>query len=344
MKKIYLFGALLTASISFGQAPVPFYEPFDYNAPSALQGQNSWTSINSGDDLSIISGSLTPTATLSGYPSSLGNKLTFGGAGIDASKQFASQISGTVYYSFLLKVNDLTSTTFAAGSYIAGLVQGASTTYGATLWLKNATPTGGGTTYYIGVNPRTTTANTLFFPDNTTPTALNVGETYLIVVANEIVSSTTNDKVRIWVNPTIGGGTEPSGFSETTNTLTDLTSIDRMLIRQGSASDTPTSLEIDELRIANNWNDATTNVVLKKDNFDNISGLQVYPNPAKQFLNITSASFAEKQVVLYDVLGKIALTAKVTNQPLNVASLPKGVYVAKITEEGKIATRKVVIE
>lgn len=77
---------------------------------------------------------------------------------------------------------------------------------------------------------------------------------------------------------------------------------------------------------------------------NNISGLSVFPNPAKQFLNITSASFAEKQVVLYDVLGKVALTAKVTNQSLNIASLPKGVYVAKITEEGKVATRKVVIE
>ncbi|MCL9809556.1 T9SS type A sorting domain-containing protein [Flavobacterium luminosum] len=75
-----------------------------------------------------------------------------------------------------------------------------------------------------------------------------------------------------------------------------------------------------------------------------IAGLQVYPNPAKTSLFVTSDSFTEKQVVLYDVLGKIALKTEVTNQPISVTSLPKGMYIAKITEEGKTATRKVVIE
>ncbi|MCL9809555.1 T9SS type A sorting domain-containing protein [Flavobacterium luminosum] len=85
-------------------------------------------------------------------------------------------------------------------------------------------------------------------------------------------------------------------------------------------------------------------ITLSNNKFDNIAGLQVYPNPAKTNLFVTSNSFAEKQVVLYDVLGKVALKAKVTNQPISVTSLPKGVYIAKITEEGKTATRKVVIE
>lgn len=86
------------------------------------------------------------------------------------------------------------------------------------------------------------------------------------------------------------------------------------------------------------------NITLQNDKFDNIPGLSLYPNPAKQTLNITSASFAEKEVVLYDALGKVALTTKVSNQPINITSLAKGLYVAKITEEGKTATRKIVVE
>lgn len=77
---------------------------------------------------------------------------------------------------------------------------------------------------------------------------------------------------------------------------------------------------------------------------NNISGLKVYPNPAKNNLFVSSDSFAEKQVELYDVLGKVALKTKVTNAPINLSGLTSGVYVVKVTEEGKTATRKIVIE
>ena len=77
---------------------------------------------------------------------------------------------------------------------------------------------------------------------------------------------------------------------------------------------------------------------------NSISGLKIYPNPAKNNLFISSDSFAEKQVELYDVLGKVALKTKVTNTPINLSGLTSGVYVVKVTEEGKTATRKLVIE
>ncbi|MFC4816078.1 T9SS type A sorting domain-containing protein [Flavobacterium sp. GCM10023249] len=85
-------------------------------------------------------------------------------------------------------------------------------------------------------------------------------------------------------------------------------------------------------------------LTLAKDKFDDIAGLQVYPNPAKTYLNITSDSFATKNVEIYDVLGKMVVNTKVTNSSINVSGLTKGVYVVKINEEGKTATRKLVIE
>lgn len=75
-----------------------------------------------------------------------------------------------------------------------------------------------------------------------------------------------------------------------------------------------------------------------------ISGLKIYPSPAKSILTVSSNSFAEKQVTLYNVLGKIALSTKVNNQPIDVSSLAKGMYVIKITEEGKTTTRKLIIQ
>lgn len=79
-------------------------------------------------------------------------------------------------------------------------------------------------------------------------------------------------------------------------------------------------------------------------NSNEIKGLKVYPNPAKNTLYVTSDSFEAKEVQLYDVLGKSVLNTKTVNNTVNISSLSKGVYVVKITEEGKTATRKIVVE
>ena len=76
-----------------------------------------------------------------------------------------------------------------------------------------------------------------------------------------------------------------------------------------------------------------------------IAGLSVYPNPVVNGnLFITSDSGATKLVIIYDVLGKQVVKANVTSQPVNVSNLNGGVYIVKITEEGKTATRKLVIK
>jgi hypothetical protein len=79
-----------------------------------------------------------------------------------------------------------------------------------------------------------------------------------------------------------------------------------------------------------------------KDN--NIAGLAIYPNPLTgNILNITSNSDADKAVVIFDVLGKQVINTKATNGTVNVSALTAGVYIVKVTEEGKIATKKLVV-
>ena len=76
-----------------------------------------------------------------------------------------------------------------------------------------------------------------------------------------------------------------------------------------------------------------------------IPRLSIYPNPVtKGILYITSNSNSEKAVTIFDVLGKQVLNTTTSNNVINVNTLVSGVYVVKITEEGKTATRKLVIK
>jgi hypothetical protein len=76
-----------------------------------------------------------------------------------------------------------------------------------------------------------------------------------------------------------------------------------------------------------------------------IAGLNMYPNPvSKGTLHITSNSSEAKSVSIYDLLGKQVLNTKTSNNTVNVSSLKAGSYIVKITEEGKIDTKKLIIQ
>lgn len=85
--------------------------------------------------------------------------------------------------------------------------------------------------------------------------------------------------------------------------------------------------------------------VLSSSSFDAIEGLTMYPNPLKgDTLFLTSTANAAMSVQIFDVLGKEVLSTKVNNTSVDVSNLASGVYMVKITEEGKTATRKLVIQ
>ncbi len=165
-----------------------------------------------------------------------------------------------------------------------------------------------------------------------------------------LVSSTTQETT---ANPTgaqiidkVGYGTTPTGYEgagPTGTALTNTTSASRNLAGCTDTDSNPSDFTSGTVTPRNTAT-AINNCSLSAKDFENISGLKVYPNPAKTILNITSNSFADKNVEIYNVLGKVVLTAKVTNAPINVANLASGVYVVKVTEEGKSATRRLVIE
>lgn len=77
---------------------------------------------------------------------------------------------------------------------------------------------------------------------------------------------------------------------------------------------------------------------------NNIAGLSIFPNPVSGgIINISSDANATKTVVVYDMVGKQVVNTVTENGTVNVSNLSAGIYVLNITEEGKTATRKLVV-
>lgn len=77
---------------------------------------------------------------------------------------------------------------------------------------------------------------------------------------------------------------------------------------------------------------------------ETIEGLNFYPNPVSNGkIYITSKSSLDKEVIIFDVLGKAVFQAIVTNKELNISSISSGVYIIKIREGDAAATRKLIV-
>ena len=74
------------------------------------------------------------------------------------------------------------------------------------------------------------------------------------------------------------------------------------------------------------------------------SNFKVYPNPARDFINIESKNIKVSSVDMYNVLGAKVLSSELINNRVNVSNLVKGVYFMKINAEGGSATKKVVVQ
>ena len=76
-----------------------------------------------------------------------------------------------------------------------------------------------------------------------------------------------------------------------------------------------------------------------------IPGFKLYPNPAYDgVIYITTAQNAQKEILVYDVFGKIVLQDRIKNTILDIKHLDPGVYVMKVVEHNNSITRKLVVK
>lgn len=72
--------------------------------------------------------------------------------------------------------------------------------------------------------------------------------------------------------------------------------------------------------------------------------LGFYPNPVSNGkIYITSKTSLEKEILIFDVLGKKVLQTTTTTKELNISTIPPGVYIIKISEGDNTATRKLIV-
>jgi len=310
--------SLLSSSASPECKPtntLPFTENFNYTVGNSLGAEQKWTNVNTGDNVAVTAGNLT-------YPgiSSSGNSISFTGAGIETFTPFTATTAGTVYYSFLMNITDLSNVTpDLTETYFAGLTDGLKNYMGRLFVKKNATQ------YNLGFDSASTTTNY-------DATLRTVGDVVLVVMGYDFAAN----KLSAWFNPDLSTFTAATPATLVSTPATAIANLGGFMLRQDSDTKTP-AITIDELKIS-------TNIPLSiKQN--SISGLKVYPNPVKDGnLYLSSNSSEAKTVAVYDILGKEVLNAKTSNNTVNVSSLKGGAYVLKITQDGNTDTRKLIIE
>jgi len=160
--------------------------------------------------------------------------------------------------------------------------------------------------------------------------------TYLVVFSYEIATGVSNLHVLSSVSET-----EPT-TPEATNTGTIGTAVSEIAFRQTSGI--PDAI-IDGVRVALNWADIMNNSTASvKDNA--IEGFTTYPNPiTNNTFTLTSKSSSKKLVTIFNVLGKKVLSSSFSGVKSNVdvSAISSGIYILKVTEDGKTATKKLVI-
>src|SRR6185437_2555453 len=251
-------------------AALNIYEPFNYST-GPLQGNintsagttangKAWVQAgpaNPPGSINVVSGSLTGPTVL---PPSLGNSVQIngfiGGDGSTNRLPLGQQyLSGTVYYSFLLDVSDLTNSNSTTGGFFFALNNSINPQTGAPgvspgkiqARIDQTDPT----KYNLGVlTNESASAGASSWATN----QLSLGDTELIVGSYDV----TNKVAKMWINPdpaTFGLSTAPTATVSDTNAGGSFSSgIQSVLLRQSS---TAPALALDELRVGSTWGDVT---------------------------------------------------------------------------------------
>jgi len=69
----------------------------------------------------------------------------------------------------------------------------------------------------------------------------------------------------------------------------------------------------------------------------------VYPNPANDLVAISSKNNGDKNIIVYNVLGKQVINTILNGERLDISKLTSGVYILKINQDGNSSTKKLVI-
>lgn len=177
--------------------------------------------------------------------------------------------------------------------------------------------------------------------------------------------ATTGNTCRIWsvfTNPTSSTPTTPINPPSSSSSSDDPLRNNNNYLAQTStwtqvtvSSTVPAGATVFQLQLRA-YNGATVSFdnisftspgasVLNLPSFDNIYDLTMYPNPLTgNTLYLNTNTNATMEVQIFNTLSTELVNTVVVNNSVNVSGLTTGIYIVKITEEGKTATKKLIIE
>ena len=73
-----------------------------------------------------------------------------------------------------------------------------------------------------------------------------------------------------------------------------------------------------------------------------VNKLHVFPNPSKNFVNISLENNLPSELILMDISGKILLEKTFTNSSkINLSNFNNGIYFLKISNNSQITTKRI---
>jgi hypothetical protein len=298
LKNLFLMMAILSPFFAAAQATTITF------SGTGLLTANSWTT-HSG-----TTGQLSSLATASdvgnslsytGLPTSTNNRTTTIAGNSEDVNYLVSTITnaGSVYYSTLIKLTNTTgqAANTTTGNYFMNLTDtnGAVVTTGfvGRLFVRAGATAN---TFNLGVlnnSGGTPLAANIY---GATPVDYAINTTYLVVVKYTYATNTAS----LWINPTVSA-TEPTAlFTTNFGTGTAPTKSKGICIRQaGTATAGTGNIEIDEIRVANNWSD--------------VLGIAAVSNPSVKFNPTT--------LIVNENAGTAAVTLNITNPNATATSV-----------------------
>ncbi len=312
--------------------PMPYYEPFNYSAGANLGGQVNggllaWNDVGtgvSGPYMTVYAGSL----PMSGLPASAANSIRFGGLGKSARLSFApgtTFTSGTLYYSFILKILDTTGLS-ASGIFFAGFNNATGTqspqpsVIGTRLYIRSAS---GG--FNLGVAKNSSTAS-----DWNWDSRVFTNNQVILVVGGYTFSSgsSSDDVCTLWLNPSSStlGSASPPAASATATTGSDIQGQIASFVFFQRDTTEPALMQADELRIGPTWASVTALPTM-------LTGLMRLGNGAFQFSYPNSTAqggvvYASTNLTNWAAIGAATLVAPGVYQFTDTAaaSYPRRFY------------------
>jgi hypothetical protein len=282
------------------------------------------------EDFSYADGSLVGNSAWASHSGTLGNLLVASGQAIvqhgtpdeDVNLPFEG-VSGDLYYGFDFSLPDLGAPISGTDNEYFAHFKTDSFVFVAKM---DIVPPSAAGDFSVGIGSIESVADAVWATD------LNYDTTYRVTVKYDQV----NNIAQLWIDASLESDTSIMGADESDPGV----AVVQFGLRQ-SDSDDNEGILIDNLKIATTFA-ATTLSVGRTE----IEGFAIYPNPISNGeFSIRSRNGVSKSVQIFDMLGKQVYSKEVqANENVKISNLNIGIYILKVQEEGRLATRKLVVQ